>query len=137
MADAKQLRRIHRVRTLQVTLARAGEAEANARLDHEEQLQSRIRQLADAVAPAPGAATSLSAAAHFRERLHYSAAAATDRVRAAAAQVEHAAELTRGARQDQGAVEKLQERAVAAALHRELRALEEMGAVAKKRHGSC
>ena len=45
-----QLNRIHRVRTLQLTLARADEARANAQVATESALSERIAQLAGAVA---------------------------------------------------------------------------------------
>ena len=130
------LERIARVRALQVTLARAAEARADAQVATEQALSSRIAELAGAVAPASGGAPALAAAAHYRERLHRSAATAANRVRAAEAEATRAAAGTRAARQDQGAVEKLIERGRADALRREGRALEEAGG-GRKRHGPC
>ncbi len=135
MPDAKRLKRLHRVRTLQLGLARADEARTQAQLTSETQLAQRIAQLADAVAPAPSTfagAAKLAATAHFRERLHRSAEAALNRVRAAEAQVERSAEATRGARRDQSAVEKLMERQHAADLRAEMKALEDVPARPKK-----
>ncbi|WP_341209695.1 hypothetical protein [uncultured Sphingomonas sp.] len=135
MPDAKRLKRLHRVRTLQLGLARADEARTQAQLTSETQLAQRIAQLADAVAPAPSTvagAVNLAASAHFRERLHRSAEAAMNRVRAAEAQVERSTEATRGARRDQSAVEKLMERQHAADLRAEMKALEDVPARPKK-----
>jgi flagellar protein FliJ len=137
MADARQLARIHRVRTLQLTLARAEEARAHEAVATERQLADRIAQLAGAVGPASGGGFALVAAAHFRERLHQSAASAEQRVTAAEQRALAAAEATQGAKRDQGAVEKLQERAVADLLRLEMRALEDLAGATRKRHGSC
>lgn len=107
--DAKRLARLHRVRTLQLGLAQADEARAHAAMVSETQLSQRIAQLAAAVAPVATSegATTLAAAAYFRERLHRSSDAAVERVRAAEAQAERRAEATRAARRDQSAIEKL------------------------------
>ena len=51
MADGKRLQRLHRVRTLQLNLARADEARAREQVTSEQQLSHRIAQLAAAVAP--------------------------------------------------------------------------------------
>ncbi len=131
MPDAKRLKRLHRVRTLQLGLARAEESRTQAQLTSETQLAERIAQLASAVAPAPAPATTagavnMAAAAHFRDRLHRSAEAALNRVRMAEAQVERSAEATRGARRDQSAVEKLLERRRTADLQAEMKALEDV-----------
>lgn len=109
MADSKRLARLHRVRTLQLGLAQADEARAHAAMVSETQLSQRIAQLAAAVAPIPAheGATTLAAAAYFREKLHRSSDAAAQRVRAAEAQAERRAEATRAARRDQTAIEKL------------------------------
>src|SRR3546814_11404235 len=88
MTQPRKLDRILRVRTLQLGLSRADEARAQAKVDSEATLRSRIAQLSEGVAPAEAeAATALSfvAAAHFRDRLHPSAAAADERLRAAKA----------------------------------------------------
>ncbi len=129
MPDAKRLKRLHRVRTLQLGLARAEESRTQAQLSSETQLAQRIAQLASAVAPTPhsaAGAVNLAAAAHFRDRLHRSAEAALNRVRMAEQQVERSAETTRGARRDQSAVEKLLERQHAADLRAEMKALEDV-----------
>lgn len=135
MPDAKRLKRLHRVRTLQLGLARADEARTQAQLTSETQLAQRIAQLAGAVAPAPATfagAVNLAAAAHFRDRLHRSAEAAQSRVRMAEAQVARSAEATRGARRDQSAVEKLIDRQHAADLRAEMKALEDAPARPKR-----
>jgi flagellar biosynthesis chaperone FliJ len=135
MPDAKRLKRLHRVRTLQLGLARAEESRTQAQLTSETQLAQRIAQLASAVAPATDSAAgavNLAAAAHFRDRLHRSAEAATNRVRMAEAQVERSAEATRGARRDQSAVEKLLERRHADDLRAEMKALEDVPARPKR-----
>ena len=123
MTDPARLKRIHRVRTLQLGLVQADEARALERLAGEETLAARIGQLVEAVAPTPASAdaAALLAAAHFRERLHLSAAGADERLRIARVAATRAAGLTRLARQDRTAVEKLIERAeadAAVAAHR-------------------
>jgi hypothetical protein len=135
-ADARTLQRIHRVRTLQLTLARAEELRAQSAVATETALSGRIAQLAEAVAPISGDAVTLVAAAHYRERLGISAIAAATRVRAAEADAERAAAHSRAAKQDQSAVEKLMERAGRDAVRREMRALEEVG-LGRKRHDPC
>lgn len=133
---ASRLGRIHRVRTLQLTLARGEEARAKAQVATEAALSQRIAQLAEAVAPASGTAVTLLAASRYRERLHHSAEAAADRVRTAESDAERAAESARAAKRDQSAVEKLIERARAEATRREARALED-APQHKKRHDPC
>lgn len=128
MADAKRLKRLHRVRTLQLGLAQADEARAQAQLTSESQLAHRITQLANAVAPQPSrsaGAVNLAAAAHFRERLHRSAEAAMNRVRTAEAQADRMAEATRSAKRDQSAVEKLMDRQRADDIRAEMKRLED------------
>ena len=143
MPDAKKLARIHRVRTLQLGLVRADEMRAHDKHASETSLANRIQALADAVAPAPqtiATAASLSAQAHFRERLHQSATAAQARVETAELMVNRAAEATRAAKRDQSAIEKLLERARRAALAKEMRALEETPPISPlkaKRHDPC
>ena len=139
MADAKKLARIHRVRTLQLGLVRADEARAQARLASEETLGQRIGELVAAIAPAPaaGGAAALIAAAHFRERLQVSAAAAEGRLRAATATADRAAETTRAAKRDQSAVEKLIARADAEDASAAIRALEEAPPTRTIRHDPC
>lgn len=140
MSDAKRLARIHRVRTLQLGLAQADEMRARESVASEQALAERIGLLADAVAPLTqgyGAAT-LAASAHFRERLHRSAEAADNRVRAAEARADRSAEATKSARRDQSAVEKLMARATAAEIAAEIRALQDAPPGAKRnRHGPC
>lgn len=139
--DAKKLGRLLRVRTLQLDMVRASEAAARAKVANEEALRARIAQLAQSVAPAPapkpGSATSLIAAAYYRERLHQSAFAAERRVVEAQRGLDHARAATREAKRDQSAIEKLIERAEANAARRALRALEDMPATSGKRHDPC
>ncbi len=142
MADAKTKRfeRLLRVRTLQLTQVRGFEAAANAKLDSEAQLRARIAQLADNISPQrteTGFANSMAAAAHYRDRLHTSAVAATQRVQAAEAGLDRAKAATREARRDQSAIEKLIVRAEADAALKALRALEETPPLRKNRHAPC
>lgn len=139
MADARKLARIHRVRTLQLGLVQADEARAQARLANEDQLADRIGSLVAAIAPAPAnaSAASLIAAAHFRDRLHVSAAAADGRRNAARLAADRAAEATRAAKRDQTAVQKLLERAQVEAALAEMRALEEAPPTRSVRHDPC
>lgn len=136
MADGKRLARIHRVRTLQLGLAQADEARAQAQVTSEQQLAHRIASLADAVAPqtsmVPGGAH-LAAAAHFRERLHRSADAAIERVRTAEMIADRRGEATRVARRDQNAVEKLIDRHRAELIRAEMKALEDAPSLSKRR----
>ncbi len=137
----RKLDRLLRVRTLQLGQVRAQETAANARVAQEEALRSRIAQLAANVAPAPapvpGAAFSLIAAAHFRDRLAQSAVAAEQRVKAAERGRDAAREATREARRDQDAIEKLIERAEAEASLKAVRALETMPPARRNRHDPC
>ncbi|PZQ62051.1 MAG: hypothetical protein DI544_05515 [Sphingomonas taxi] len=135
MPDAKRLTRLHRVRTLQLGLARADESRTQAQLTSETQLAQRIAQLADAVSPVPATtagAMTIAAQAHFRDRLHRSAEAAMNRVRTAQAQVERSTEATRAARRDQNAVEKLLDRQRIADIAAEMKALEDAPARPKR-----
>jgi len=127
MADARKLARIHRVRTLQLGLARAEEAAAVHKVASETALSARIAELAAAVSPtvSQAGAAQLGAAAHFRERLNQSAATAAARVGAAEHAHARAAEATRSAKRDQSAVEKLLQRAGKDAERRAMRALED------------
>jgi flagellar protein FliJ len=136
---ARQLDRILRVRTLQLTLSRADEARALDRVASEEALAGRIANLADSVAPIQetGSGFSLVAAAHFRSRLHQSGEMAQRRVRDASIQLERATEATREAKRDQSAVEKLLARADADAALKALRELEAAPPVRKIRHDTC
>lgn len=139
-ASAKQLARLHRVRTLQLNLTRADEARAHATHASEAALSARIASLAEAVSPVHGstsAAVSMGAAAHYRERLWTSAIAAADRVRAAEHHAGLATQATQSARRDQSAVEKLIDRADAAALMKAMRALEEQAPSGRNRHDPC
>ena len=133
------LDRIHRVRTIQLGLTRAEEAQARDRAASEAALSARITALADAIAPIPAAAAgfSLSAAAHFRERLQLSAGAAQQRLEAAEYRAAAAGEATRAARRDQSAVEKLLERADAAEVLKAMRALETAPTFRRNRHDPC
>ena len=135
-----QLARIDRVRSVQLTLARAAEADAQAFAASETALGQRIAQLAAGVAPAPviGAGFALSAAAHYRDRLQQSALAAELRVARAQGRVNAAVEATRCAERDSKAVEKLRERADADAIIAEVRALEDTAPARRAvRHEPC
>src|SRR3546814_17040128 len=118
MTQPRKLDRILRVRTLQLGLSRADEARAQAKVDSEATLRSRIAQLSEGVAPAEAeAATALSfvAAAHFRDRLHQSAAAADERLPAAKAVLERAGAARKQAQQAQSPMQTLIARPVTAA----------------------
>jgi flagellar FliJ protein len=139
MPDKKKLDRILKVRTLQLGLVRAEEARANERFVGEVTLRNRIAQLAEGIAPAPeaGKGFSLSAAAHFRDRLQQSAEAADGRMRAAEHVATLAAEKTREAKRDQSAIEKLLDRRAAEDALKAIRALESAPPTRKVRHGPC
>jgi len=138
---AKKLERLLRVRTLQLDQVRAAEVHARTKVDQEQVLRERIAALADNVAPvaapAPTFATSLIAAAHYRDRLHQSAHAAERRVAVAQQGLETARAATREAHRDQSAIEKLIEREDAKAALKSLRELEALPANARKRHDIC
>ncbi|QIG78724.1 hypothetical protein [Stakelama tenebrarum] len=140
-AKARRLERIHRVRTLQLRQVQAEEADAHARLAQEAAMRERISMLSGNVAPTPAplpvAATSLAAAAHFRERLHRTAEAADKRLAQAEQGLDAARSATREAKRDQTAVEKLISREEADAALRALRELEALPPMRKKRHGPC
>lgn len=134
------LARIDRVRAVQLTLARADEARAQAHAASETALGQRIAQLAAATAPAvaSGAGFSLSAAAHYRDRLQQSALAADARVRVAQDRAARAGEATRAAERDAKAVEKLRARADADTALAAIRALEGAPVSARPfRHDPC
>ncbi|OYY73083.1 hypothetical protein [Sphingomonas sp. 28-63-12] len=135
----QSLDRILRVRTLQLGLVRAAEVQAQEKLASEDALRLRIAQLAENVAPQQSAAEAFSfiAAAHFRDRLSQSAAAADGRMAVATRNLERASEATREARRDQSAVEKLIARDDQAAVVKAMRALEETPPARKNRHGPC
>ena len=136
---ARKLERLLRVRTLQLDQVRAAEMHARAKVDQEESLKERIAALAANVAPAaaPTFATSLIAAAHYRDRLHQSAHAAERRVTVAQLGLENARAATREAHRDQSAIEKLIQREEAKAALEALRALEALPAGTGKRHDIC
>lgn len=138
--DSKKLERLLRVRTLQLDQVRAQEIHARRRVEQEEQLRERIAGLAANVAPVLGGhelATSLSAAAHYRERLHQSADAAERRVKVAEQGLEQARSATMDARRDQSAIEKLIVREEAQAALKALRELETLPPARKNRHDIC
>jgi flagellar protein FliJ len=139
-SSAKKLERLLRVRTLQLDQVRAAEVQARAKVDQERTLRERIAALADNVAPvaapAPTFATTLIAAAHYRDRLHQSAHAAERRVAVAQHGLESARAATREAHRDQSAIEKLIEREDAKAALKVLRELEALPAT-RKRHDIC
>ena len=135
----KQLDRLLRVRTLQLNMTRAAEAQAQDRRASEADLAHRIAQLAQNVAPAPteGSGFALVTAAHFRSRLHASAEMAQARLADAEQAADRAAEATRDARRDQSAIEKLMARADAEAAIKAIRALEVAPPVRRIRHDPC
>lgn len=138
--SAKKLARLHRVRTLQLDQVRAAEVQAQARVSQEFQLRDRIASLAENVAPVTGGegfAATMIAAAHYRERLHQSAHAATRRVEIAEIGLESARAATREARRDQSAIEKLMAREATEAALKALRELEALPPSARNRHGLC
>jgi flagellar FliJ protein len=139
--SAKKLERLLRVRTLQLDQVRAAEVHARTKVDQEQILRERIAALADNVAPvaapAPTFATSLIAAAHYRDRLHQSAHAAERRFAVAQQGLETARAATREAHRDQNAIEKLIEREDAKAALKTLRELEALPANSRKRHDIC
>lgn len=139
MAHKKQLDRLLRVRTLQLGMTRAAEAQAQDKRASEADLAHRIARLAENVAPAPteGNGFALVAAAHFRSRLHSSAEMAQARLLEAERAADRAAEATREARRDQSAIEKLMARADADAVLKAIRALEATPPVRKIRHDPC
>jgi flagellar protein FliJ len=141
MAKPRKLERLLRVRTLQLDQVRAAEVQARARVDQERSLGERIASLAANVAPAPtptpAFATSMIAAAHYRDRLHQSAQAAERRIVQAEQGLDHAQAATREARRDQNAIEKLIEREEAKAALKALRELEALPATVRNRHDIC
>ncbi len=118
---------------------RSHETVARERVAQEEALRERIARLSANVAPAEeqSLATSLRAAAHYRERLHQSALAAERRVAAAEQGLSAAAEATREAKRDQTAIEKLIARETAEEVLKALRALEALPATGRNRHDLC
>jgi hypothetical protein len=137
--DKKKLARLHRVRTLQLGMAQAAETQARDQMMSETALSHRIAQLAAEVSPAEGggAGVSFAAQAHYREKLHRTAEAADNRVRAAEAAATRALEARQSAKRDQTAVEKLIARAEAEAALNAIRALQEAPPTRKIRHDPC
>lgn len=136
----KKLDRLLRVRNLQLSQVQGEEARARARVEQESLMHRRIADLAANVAPVvaePTSATSLLAAAHYRERLQHSAHSASLRVANAERGLEMAQANTREARRDQSAIEKLIDRAKGEQLRKEMRALEELPPAARNRHDIC
>lgn len=140
MRDRGQtLARLHRVRRIQLNLARGEEASAHDKAASETALGLRIAELANAVAPAPETAAgfSLGAAAHYREKLQISADAAQVRAAQAEARARTATEKAQSAWRDQSAMEKLIARADAEAVRRAMKELEAAPATARNRHDPC
>ena len=139
MPKPRKLDRVLRVRTLQLGQVRSQEAAARAKVDQEAALRDRILQLSAGVAPAEeqSSATSLRAAAHYRERLHQSALAADKRVQVAEQGLSSAEAATREAKRDQSAIEKLIARGEAAEAVRAIRALESLPPTGRNRHDIC
>lgn len=139
MPDARRLGRLLRVRELQLAVRQAAESEANARLASETELRQRVAELAADVAPRESltGAGALQAAAQYRERLHQTAVAVDQRVRAAEHGLAQAKDATREAKRDQSAMEKLAARAEREAMIRMLKALEDAPTVRRVRHDPC
>lgn len=139
MAKPKRFDRLLRVRTLQLGQVRAHEVQARGRVAHESALRERIAQLSANVAPAEeqSIATTLMAAAHYRERLNQSALAAERRVAVAEQGLAAAETATREAKRDQTAIEKLLAREGAEAALKALRALETLPPTGRNRHDLC
>ena len=140
MKRAATLGRIHRVRTLQLGLARAEEMRQHEALAGEFELNRRIAGLVEAVAPSAEAfgLRDLQARAHYREKLHQSALAAETRVQHARQRADAATEASRAAERDQRAVEKLIDRARRDATMAEMRALQNAPAPSRpNRHDPC
>ncbi len=137
--DKKKLTRLHRIRTLQLGMAQAAEVRARDQVASETALSTRIAQLSAAVAPTAGdgAGVSFAAQAHYREKLHRTAEAASNRVRAAEAEAARMIAARQSAKRDQTAVEKLISRAEIEAALREIRALQEAPPTRKIRHDPC
>ena len=137
---AETLARIHRVRTVQLGLARADAVRAGETLASEHALTQRIVDLAAAVAPAPEltGALALAAAAQYRDRLSQTADAVRVRVETAERRAALATEASHAARRDESAVEKLIARARTAMLQADMRALQNAAPQTKpKRHDPC
>lgn len=138
-----KLARIHRVREVQARLAQAEEARAADKATAEAALHDRIAGLVDAVAPRPAAtgATSLAAAAHYRERLHASAASADARLQTALGQLDRSRLATRDALRDRTATGKLLDRARADETQAEARREAEAAGAShrprRNRHDPC
>ncbi|MEJ8630858.1 hypothetical protein P0F65_15235 [Sphingomonas sp. I4] len=137
MADRQQamLNRLHRVRTLQLNLTRAEEARAQERVSTEQSLSQRIAQLVEAVSPVaapPTAAAGLMARAHFRGRLLEIGRCRhrAGRRRRTACRPGRRTDPRGQARPDRR--RKLLERARAAAIRAEMRALEDMPAAGSR-----
>lgn len=112
--SADRLRRVLKVRGLQLDLARAEEAAAVSAHGSAEALRDRIHALGLDVAPAAGGNDGLNllAAAHYRSRLQRSGEEALRRVQMAGQKLDIARAATGAARRDHGAVEKLVDRAL-------------------------
>ncbi|MDG5488300.1 hypothetical protein ACNI3Q_11215 [Sphingomonas sp. FW199] len=141
-SKSARLARLHRVRGLQLSLVQAEEAQAQRRLNEEQALRTRIAQLAAEVAPvptpAPDAALTMIASAHYRDRLNQTAMAAEQRVAGATRQLDQARARTVEARRDETAMEKLMQRAAGEAAARARRAMESLPpGKPPKRHDPC
>lgn len=129
-----RLKRVLRVRSLQLDLARADEAVAAQAKGSAEALAMRIHALGEGVAPASGGGDGLGlvAAAHYRARLQRSGEEAGRRVAAADLRLQAARAATGAAKRDHGAMEKLVERALDRDAEAARRALEDAPATVRR-----
>ena len=125
--DQKRLGRMLRVRSLQLDLARAEQAQAAERASSAAALAARIESLRQDVSPRQGNEQGLSlfAAAHYRDRLAKSQVEAQRRSAIAVQQLDQAREAANSAKRDHGVVEKLIERGLDAQAAAARKALED------------
>ena len=125
--SAKKLGRMLRVRSLQLDLARAEQAQAADRASSARALADRIEALRQDVAPREGTNQGLTlfAAAHYRDRLAKTQVEAQRRLQAAHQQLDLARDAASAAKRDHGVVEKLIERELEAQAAAARKALED------------
>ncbi len=125
--DPKRLGRMLRVRSLQLDLARAEQAQAADRASSARALADRIEALRQDVSPREGGNQGLSlfAAAHYRDRLARSGIEAQRRLQVAHQQLDHARSAATSAKRDHGVVEKLIDRELEAKAKAARKAMED------------
>lgn len=123
----QKLGRMLRVRSLQLDLARAEQAQAAERASSAAALAARIDALRQDVAPREGGEQGLTlfAAAHYRDRLARSQVEAQRRLHMADQQLDRARDAASAAKRDHGVVEKLIERELQAQAAAARKALED------------